>query len=203
VVELVGIGHQPSPDKDDLQEVVTVSRIGRLPVAIPAGVKVEVDGTHVRVKGPKGEIDRTFPSDVIISVKDGEVIVERPSDERRYRALHGMTRALINNMVVGVSTGFEKALEINGVGYRAEINGNNLVLYVGYSHPVVMEPPAGIAFESDARTRQIKVKGYDKELVGQVAANIRAIRSPEPYKGKGIRYLDEKIRRKAGKAGKV
>jgi large subunit ribosomal protein L6 len=180
-----------------------VSRIGRLPVTIPAGVNVEVEGAHVRVKGPKGEIERTFPSEVMISVKDGEVIVERPSDESRYRALHGMTRALINNMVVGVSTGFEKILEINGVGYRAEVTGKNLVLYVGYSHPVVVEPPAGISFEADARSRQIKVKGYDKEMVGQIAANIREIRSPEPYKGKGIKYLDEKIRRKAGKAGKV
>jgi large subunit ribosomal protein L6 len=180
-----------------------VSRIGRLPVTIPAGVKVEVDGTHVCVKGPKGEIERTFPEDVIISVKDGEVNIARPSDETPYRALHGMTRALINNMVVGVSTGFEKVLEINGVGYRAEVNEKNLILYVGYSHPVVIEPPTGISFETDARTRQIKVKGYDKEMVGQVAANIRGVRSPEPYKGKGIKYLDEKIRRKAGKAGKV
>lgn len=180
-----------------------MSRIGRLPVAIPAGVKVEVEGTHVRVKGPKGEIERTFPTDITISMKNGELVVERPSDENRHRALHGMTRALINNMVVGVSTGFERVLEINGVGYRAEISGNNLILHVGYSHPVTVEPPAGISFEADARSRQIKVKGYDKELVGQMAANIRMIRSPEPYKGKGIKYLEEKIRRKAGKAGKV
>lgn len=180
-----------------------MSRIGRLPVAIPAGVKVEVEGTHVRVKGPKGEIERTFPTDMTISMKNGELVVERPSDENRHRALHGMTRALINNMVVGVSTGFERVLEINGVGYRAEISGNNLILHVGYSHPVTVEPPAGISFEADARSRQIKVKGYDKELVGQMAANIRMIRSPEPYKGKGIKYLEEKIRRKAGKAGKV
>ena len=119
------------------------------------------------------------------------------------RSLHGTTRALINNMVVGVSTGFERVLEINGVGYRAEVNGKNLVLNVGYSHPVVIEPPEGISFEVDAKTRQIKIKGYDKQLLGQVAANIRAVRPPEPYKGKGIKYLEEKIRRKAGKTGKV
>ncbi len=122
---------------------------------------------------------------------------------RTDRSLHGMTRALINNMVVGVSTGFERVLEVNGVGYRAEIQGKNLVLYVGYSHPVVMEPPQGISFEADTKTRQIKVKGYDKQMVGQVAADIRKVRPPEPYKGKGIKYLEEKIRRKAGKAGKV
>jgi large subunit ribosomal protein L6 len=138
-----------------------------------------------------------------ISVEDGVVQVNRPSDERGHRALHGMTRALINNMVVGVSTGFEKILEINGVGYRAEMNGKNLVLNVGYSHPVVVEPAEGISFEVDTRTRQIKVLGYDKQQIGQVAADIRKVRPPEPYKGKGIKYLDEKIRRKAGKAGKV
>jgi len=129
--------------------------------------------------------------------------VNRPSDERTHRALHGMTRALINNMVTGVSSGFEKVLEINGVGYRAELQGENLILNVGYSHPVVVEPPEGIEFEVDMRTRQLKVKGYDKQVVGQVAADIRKVRPPEPYKGKGIKYLDEKIRRKAGKAGKV
>jgi len=140
---------------------------------------------------------------MIISKNDGEIIVQRPSDERTHRSLHGMTRALIHNMVVGVSTGFEKILEINGVGYRADMDGKNLVLYVGYSHPVTMEPPSGISFEVEAKTRQIKVLGYDKQLVGQVAADIRKVRPPEPYKGKGIKYLDEKIRRKAGKAGKV
>ena len=129
--------------------------------------------------------------------------VNRPSDERTQRALHGMTRALIQNMVSGVSAGFEKILEVNGVGYRAELDGKNLVLYVGYSHPVRMEPPAGISFEVDQKIRQIKVKGFDKQEVGQVAADIRKIRPPEPYKGKGIKYLDEKIRRKAGKTGKV
>jgi large subunit ribosomal protein L6 len=174
-----------------------------MPVVLPKGVDVEIKGSHVRVKGPKGEMNHTFPASMKISLEDGQVVVTRPDDERQHRALHGMTRALINNMVVGVSTGFEKTLEINGVGYRAEVNGKNLVLHVGYSHPVVMEPPQGISFEVDARTRQIKVLGYDKVEVGQVAANIRKVRPPEPYKGKGIKYLEEKIRRKAGKAGKV
>jgi large subunit ribosomal protein L6 len=180
-----------------------VSRIGRMPVVLPKGVEVQVKGSSVHVKGPKGEMSRTFPASMQISLEDGQVVVNRPSDERTHRALHGMTRALINNMVVGVSTGFEKILEINGVGYRAEMNGKNLVLNVGFSHPVVVEPPKGISFEVDARTRQIKIMGYDKQEVGQVAANIREIRPPEPYKGKGIKYLSEKIRRKAGKAGKV
>jgi len=180
-----------------------VSRIGRMPVVIPATVDVQIDGSHVRVKGPKGELEHTFPPGVEITKDDGVLSVSRISDERTYRALHGMTRALINNMVVGVSTGFEKVLEINGVGYRAEISGSNLVLHVGYSHPVVVEPPEGISFEVDPRTRQVKVLGYNKEAVGQMAADIRKIRPPEPYKGKGIKYLDEKIRRKAGKTGKV
>jgi large subunit ribosomal protein L6 len=180
-----------------------VSRIGRMPVEIPNGVEVDIKGSHVRVKGPKGELSHTFPADMSIAMKGGQVEVTRPSDERTHRALHGMTRALINNMVVGVSTGFQKTLEINGVGYRAEMKGKDLVLNVGYSHPVVVEPPTGISFEVDARTRQIKILGYDKQQVGQVAANIREVRPPEPYKGKGIKYLEEKIRRKAGKAGKV
>lgn len=180
-----------------------MSRIGRMPVNIPAGVNVTIDGTRIRVKGPKGELERDLHPQVKVSIVDGQILVERPADDNFHRALHGMTRALIQNMVTGVSTGFEKVLEVNGVGYRAEVENNNLVLYVGYSHPVVVQPPAGISFEADARTRQIKVMGYDKELVGQVAANIRQVRPPEPYKGKGIKYLDEKIRRKAGKAGKV
>ena len=188
---------------NELREVVTVSRIGRMPVVIPKGVEVELKGSTVRVKGPKGEMSHTFPASMTIKIEDGEVQVSRPSDESAHRALHGMTRALINNMVVGVSTGFEKILEVNGVGYRAEMNGKNLVLNVGYSHPVVVEPAEGISFVVDTRTRQIKVMGYDKAQIGQVAADIRKIRPPEPYKGKGIKYLDEKIRRKAGKAGKV
>jgi len=166
-------------------------------------VDVSIDGLTVRVKGPKGELTRTFTTDMEIAMEDGTIVVRRPSDEAYHRALHGMTRALINNMVVGVSTGFEKILEVNGVGYRAEVNGKNLVLFVGYSHPVTIEPPAGISFDVDVRSRQIKVMGANKETVGQIAANIRMVRPPEPYKGKGIKYLEEKIRRKAGKAGKV
>ena len=180
-----------------------MSRIGRAPVIIPKGVDVSIDGITVRVKGPKGELTRTFTTDMEIAMEDGTIVVRRPSDEAYHRALHGMTRALINNMVVGVSTGFEKILEVNGVGYRAEVNGKNLVLFVGYSHPVTIEPPAGISFDVDVRSRQIKVMGANKETVGQIAANIRMVRPPEPYKGKGIKYLEEKIRRKAGKAGKV
>jgi len=180
-----------------------VSRIGRLPVAIPAGVEVDIKGTLVRVKGPKGVMEHEFPTEMKIGLEGKQVVVQRLSDERTHRALHGMTRALIHNMVAGVSTGFQKVLEVNGIGYRAELNGQNLVLYVGYSHPVEIEPPKGIAFEVDTKTRQIVIKGYDKQAVGQVAADIRKVRPPEPYKGKGIKYLEEKIRRKAGKAGKV
>lgn len=180
-----------------------MSRIGRMPVIVPEGVDVKIKGSLVQIKGPKGELEHTFPEDMKISLDDGEITVARPSDERTHRALHGMTRALINNMVLGVSTGFEKVLEINGVGYRADVQSGNLVLNVGYSHPVVVEPPDGIAFEVDARTRQIKILGYNKQVVGQVAADIRKVRPPEPYKGKGIKYIDERIRRKAGKAGKV
>jgi large subunit ribosomal protein L6 len=180
-----------------------VSRIGQLPVVVPDGVDVKIKGSHVKVKGPKGELQHTFPPDMAISLDSGEVKVTRPSDEKTHRALHGMTRALINNMVIGVTSGFSKTLEINGVGYRAELEGSDLVLNVGYSHQVKVEPPEGIEFEVDARTRQIIVKGYDKQVVGQIAAEIRKVRPPEPYKGKGIKYLDERIRRKAGKAGKV
>ena len=180
-----------------------MSRRGRMPVVLPKGVDVEIQGSHVHVKGPKGELQHTFPAAMQISIQDGVIEVKRPSDERTHRSLHGMTRALINNMVVGVSTGFERILEVNGVGYRAEMQGKNLVLNVGYSHPVVVEPPQGISFDTDQKTRQIKVMGYDKQQVGQVAADIRKIRPPEPYKGKGIKYLEEKIRRKAGKTGKV
>ena len=180
-----------------------MSRIGRMPVEVPQGVDVEIKGSHIRVKGPKGQLEHTFPAAMDISMEDGQIAVKRPSDESTHRAQHGMTRALINNMVVGVSQGFEKVLEVNGIGYRAELNGKNLVLNVGYSHPVEVEPPMGISFDVDTRTRQIKIQGYDKAVVGQVAADIRKVRPPEPYKGKGIKYLDERIRRKAGKAGKV
>jgi len=179
-----------------------VSRVGRMPVEIPSGVQVDIKGSNVHVKGPKGELKRTFSPRIGIKM-DGDVItVERKSDAPAERALHGTTRALIANMVHGVSTGFEVVLEVEGVGYRAEVNGKKLVLNVGYSHPVEMDPPDGISFEADSKTRQIKVLGYDKEQVGQVAADIRNVRPPEPYHGKGIRYLGEYIRRKAGKAGK-
>ena len=180
-----------------------MSRIGRMPIAIPKDVDIDIDGDTVRVKGPKGELARTFPGGMNITMEEGQILVNRPNDLRESRALHGLVRALINNMVVGVSSGFQRVLEVNGVGYRAELDKTNLVLYVGYSHPVVMEPPKGISFETEAKTRQIKVLGYDKEMVGQVAANIRKVRPPEPYQGKGIKYIEEKIRRKAGKAGKA
>ncbi len=180
-----------------------MSRIGRLPVEVPQGVDVNVKGTHVRVKGPKGQLEHTFPASMKITLDGGVVTVERPSDEGTHRAMHGMTRAIINNMVIGVSDGFEKVLEINGVGYRGELQGKNLILNVGFSHSVEVVPPEGISFEVQDRNRVIYVRGYDKALVGQVAADIRKIRPPEPYKGKGIKYRDERIRRKAGKAGKV
>lgn len=180
-----------------------MSRIGRMPVVVPSGVEVTVQGSYVKVKGPRGALEHTFPAVIKISKDDGQINVQRPSDEPSIRALHGMTRAIINNMVVGVSKGFEKVLEVNGVGYRAEMDGSNLVLYVGYSHPVKVEPPEGIKFEVEAKTRLIKIGGYDRQVVGQIAANIRSVRPPEPYQGKGIKYLDERIRRKAGKAGKA
>ena len=179
-----------------------MSRVGRLPVVVPPGVQVDIKGSHVRVKGPKGELDRVFSPLIGIKLDNNEIQVTRNSDAPQERALHGTTRALINNMVHGVSQGFEIVLEIEGVGYRSELNGKNLVLYVGYSHPVEIEPPDGIAFEADAKSRQVKVMGHNKEQVGQVAANIRKVRPPEPYHGKGIRYAGERIRRKAGKSGK-
>lgn len=178
-----------------------MSRIGRLPVAIPAGVEVKVAGSHVEVKGPKGKLAHTFPPSMKISIDNSTIHVNRQTDDPEARALHGMTRALINNMVAGVSAGFQKVLQIEGVGYRAELDGKNLVLHVGYSHPQTVAPPEGIAFDVEGRVRVI-VSGYDKQLVGQVAADIRKIRPPEPYKGKGIRYVDEMVRRKAGKSGK-
>jgi len=180
-----------------------VSRIGRMPVDVPDNVKVQIKGSHVRVKGPKGEIQHTFPASMDISFEEGQIVVKRPSDESTHRALHGMTRSLISNMVVGVNDGFEKILEINGVGYRAVMEGKDLVLSVGYSHPVKIVPPEGVSFEVDMKIRQIKIMGHNKQAVGQVAADIRKVRPPEPYKGKGIKYLGEHIRRKAGKAGKV
>ena len=179
-----------------------MSRIGRLPVVVPPHVEVKIDGTLIKVKGPKGSLEFSFPQDVSFTLDNGVINVKRPSDDRAHRALHGTTRALIHNMVLGVSTGFERILEINGVGYRAEVQGKNLVLNLGYSHPIVVEPPAGISFETDPKTRQIKVLGPDKQQVGQMADFIRKQRPPEPYLGKGIKYIEEKIRRKAGKSGK-
>jgi large subunit ribosomal protein L6 len=180
-----------------------VSRIGLMPVPLPKGVTVNIEGSTVQVKGPKGELVRTLNSEMQIKLEDNRLLVERPTDQRRHRALHGLTRALLNNMVLGVSQGFTRRLEIEGVGYRAEIQGKNLVLNVGFSHPVVVEPPPGISFEVEKGTRVFSVLGADKEMVGEMAARIRRIRPPEPYKGKGIRYQGEHVRRKAGKAGKV
>lgn len=180
-----------------------MSRIGQMPVVIPDKVEVKIDGNHIHVKGPLGELERTFNFEMGIEMKDGVIRVQRPSDEPKVRALHGLTRALIQNMVTGVETGFQKVLEVQGVGYRPELRGTTLVLNVGYSHPVEVEPPAGITFDVDERARTITVKGPDKELVGRLAADIRKVRPPEPYKGKGIRYLGEFVRHKAGKAGKV
>jgi large subunit ribosomal protein L6 len=165
-------------------------------------VEVTIDGTLIKVKGPKGALEFTFPQDISFTLENGVINVKRPSDDRAHRALHGTTRALINNMVTGVSTGFQRILEINGVGYRAEVQGKNLVLNLGYSHPIVIEPLTDITFETDPKTRQIKVLGPDKQKVGQMADYIRKQRPPEPYLGKGIRYLEERIRRKAGKSGK-
>jgi large subunit ribosomal protein L6 len=165
-------------------------------------VQVNIQRNELHVKGSKGELKRTFSPQIPIELEGGNIVVTRSSDEAPVRALHGTTRALINNMVTGVSTGFTKVMEVEGVGYRAEMDGLVLVLYVGYSHPVRIEPPQGISFDADVKTRQVKVMGFDREQVGQVSADIRKIRPPEPYKGKGIRYQGEKIRRKAGKSGK-
>ena len=178
-----------------------MSRIGRLPVAIPAGVTVEVnEANHVVVKGPKGTLERTLPVEMTIKVEDGHVVVTRPNDLKKMKSLHGLTRTLIQNMVVGVSEGYTKTLEVNGVGYRAAKQGNKLVLSLGYSHPVEMVDPEGLTSAVDGN--KIVVSGIDKEKVGQYAAEIRDKRRPEPYNGKGIKYADEVIRRKVGKTGK-
>ena len=178
-----------------------MSRIGRLPVEIPAGVTVEVaEGNKVTVKGAKGTLERVLPQEMTIKVEDGHVVVTRPNDLKKMKSLHGLTRTLIHNMVIGVSQGYEKALEINGVGYRAAKQGKKLVLTLGYSHPVEMTDPEGLDAVVDGN--KIVVKGIDKEKVGQYAAEIREKRAPEPYKGKGIKYADEVIRRKVGKTGK-
>ena len=179
-----------------------MSRIGKLPVPVPAGVEVKIDGNTVTVKGPKGELTQTFNENMAISLgEDGSIVVERPNDARENRAMHGLTRSLINNMVIGVSEGYSKTLELVGVGYRAALKGKDLEMQLGYSHPVLVEAPENITFEVPSQT-EIVVSGPSKEQVGQVAANIRKWRKPEPYKGKGMRYEGEHVRRKAGKAGK-
>ena len=179
-----------------------MSRIGKSPIAVPGAVDVTIDGSSVTVKGPKGSLSRVVPGEISVRREEGNLLVERPNDERLNRSLHGLTRTLVNNMVVGVTDGFTKELEIIGVGYRAEaLTPTQLRLALGFSHPVLMEAPQGITFEVPTQTRII-VRGIDKEVVGQVAANIRAVRKPEPYKGKGVRYLGEKVLRKAGKTGK-
>jgi large subunit ribosomal protein L6 len=178
-----------------------MSRIGKKPVEIPAGVEVKLSGNSLRVKGPKGELSREFHPKMAIRQEGASIVVERASDHRMDRSLHGLTRTLINNMVSGVTKGFERVLEINGVGYKAEVKGNVLVLNMGYSHPVNFELPKGVSAAVEKATT-IKLSSIDKELVGQVAANVRAVRKPEPYKGKGIKYAEETILRKEGKKGK-
>ncbi len=179
-----------------------MSRIGRLPVAVPSGVDVTIDGSAVKVKGPKGELHHVVAEPITIERSDaGTLEVKRPDDERRSRSLHGLTRTLINNMVLGVTDGYEKKMEIYGTGYRVAAKGSDLEFSLGYSHPITVTPPAGITFAVEAPTR-FSIAGIDKQLVGEVAANIRKLRKPDPYKGKGVRYAGEQIRRKVGKAGK-
>ena len=179
-----------------------MSRIGKIPVTIPSGVEVTIEGQDIRVKGPKGELSHTVAEPITVAKDDdGALSVERPNDERKSKALHGLSRTLISNMVVGVTEGYEKKLEIVGVGYRVALRGSNLEFALGFSHPVVVEPPAGITFAVETPTR-FSVSGIDKQLVGETAANIRKIRKPEPYKGKGVRYAGENVRRKVGKTGK-
>lgn len=179
-----------------------MSRIGKLPVAIPDGVTVALKGNHIAVKGPRGELSRTLPADMSVKQEQGQVIVERPSDETRHKSLHGLARTLVQNMVVGVTQGFRKQLEITGVGYKAEVKPWGLQLALGFSHTIEYKSPTGITLTAPVPT-QVVIEGADKEMVGQVAAELRSLRPPEPYKGKGIRYSDEIVRRKAGKtAGK-
>ncbi|MCK6630254.1 MAG: 50S ribosomal protein L6 [Anaerolineae bacterium] len=180
-----------------------MSRIGRLPVVIPKGVTVDINKNSVVVKGPKGELQRDFPPEIELKQEDGQVVATRHSDHRTHRSKHGLTRALLNNMITGVSTGFKRQLYIEGVGYKAAVEGKKLVLNVGYSHNVVFEPPLGVSFEVDKTGRDLTITGIDKEMLGEISARIRRTRPPEPYKGKGIRYAEEKVRRKAGKAGKA
>ncbi|MEU5848037.1 MULTISPECIES: 50S ribosomal protein L6 [Saccharopolyspora] len=179
-----------------------MSRIGKLPITVPSGVEVTIDGPAVTVKGPKGSLHHQVAEPIIVEKdEDGAVLVKRPNDERESRSLHGLTRTLVNNMVIGVSQGYQKNLEIHGVGYRVMQKGSNLEFALGYSHPIVIEPPEGIQFAVDGPTK-LSVKGIDKQLVGEIAARIRKLRKPDPYKGKGVRYAGEIIRRKVGKTGK-
>jgi large subunit ribosomal protein L6 len=177
-----------------------MSRVGRKPIVIPSGVEIKINGTKVHVKGSKGELEREFNPSMKIESADGHLVVSRPDDNRTNRAIHGLTRALLSNMVTGVSEGFLKQLNIVGVGYKVDLKGKDLVMQLGFSHPVKYSPPKGIEFEVDSKANTVKVKGTDKQQVGQVSAEIRKFRPPEPYKGKGVMYADERIRRKAGKA---
>lgn len=179
-----------------------MSRIGRLPIAVPATVDVTIEGRTLTIKGPRGILTRAIHPDMSVSREDTTIVVSRPTEQKTHKQLHGLTRTLINNMVIGVSDGYRKGLEITGVGYRAALNGKKLQLNLGYSHPIEIDPPEGISFEVETPTR-LAVLGIDKELVGQIAAKIRSTRKPEPYKGKGVRYAGEQVRRKAGKAGKI
>ena len=180
-----------------------MSRIGKQPVVLPAKVQVTIDGSNVQVKGPKGQLTAKLPVEMTITQEEGILHVTRPSDGRRHRELHGLTRALLNNMVNGVSKGYRKTLMIEGVGYRAELQGKNLMMYLCYSHPIEVKPPQDITFSVEERGTVIHIDGIDRQIVGQVTADIRNLRPPEPYKGKGVRYSDETVRRKAGKAGKA
>ncbi len=180
-----------------------MSRIGKMPIPLPKGVKVDLQGDTVSVTGPKGTLSGSFSPEMSVEMDEGVLTVKRPSDSRQHRAFHGLTRALLNNMVTGVSEGFTRNLMVEGVGYRAEMNGANLVLYVGYSHPVTFKPEKDMSFAVEDRGKRIVVSGIDKQRVGEIAAQIRKTRPPEPYKGKGIRYAEETVRRKAGKTGKV
>jgi large subunit ribosomal protein L6 len=178
-----------------------MSRIGRLPIEIPTGVDVAIDGASVSVKGPRGSMSHTVPAPLTATIEDGKVIVTRPDDERRSKSLHGLTRTLIANQIIGVTTGYTKGLEVVGTGYRVQAKGANIEFALGFSHPVVVVPPAGITFTVEGNNK-LTVSGIDKQAVGETAANIRKIRKPEPYKGKGVRYAGENVRRKAGKSGK-
>jgi len=181
-----------------------MSRVGKKPIAIPKGVSVAIDGSHIKVKGGKGELEFTFNPDISIKQEAGQIVVERPSDARHHRMLHGLTRALLNNMIVGVSSGFTRVLQIEGVGYKAELKGQDLVLSLGYSHPITVSPPKNVTFEvtAESKGREIIIKGIDKQVVGEIASYIRKQRPPEPYKGKGVRYRGEFVRAKEGKSGK-